>query len=290
MKKSADVVPAKAADAPEVEVDQELVAASIPDETGAYWITPELAGLWLTCNENNRPIRDARVATMARDMSADNWAYTGEAIKFSAKRRLIDGQHRLSAVVRSGATVKMLVVLDLPDESQAYMDAGARRTAGDALTFRGETNSTLLAATIRFAMNFEARATRSRDAISHSEIIEWLTEHPEIRRYVGLTARYSGKIDMKPSVFAFALWKLHAIDEKDATAFLAAIVEMRSLGAGDPIYTLLQRFRTAARQRELVKPSTELAWIFRTWNAMRQRQSLKILKVPGADWEIPVPR
>lgn len=270
-------------------VDEELVAASIPDETGTYWVTPELAGLWLTRNTNNRPLREGRIVTMARDMANDTWAYTGEAIKFSTTGRLIDGQHRLAAVVKSGTTVKMLVVLDLPDEAQVYMDAGARRTAGDALAFRGETNSMLLAATCRFAINFERKATGTRDSVSHAETLDWLTEHPDIRRYIGMTKKYQSRIDMKPSVFAYALWRLHAIDETDATAFLAAIVEMRSLGSGDPIYTLLQRFRTARRNRESLTPSTELTFIFRTWNAMRKQQSLKILKHPQAEWDVVTP-
>jgi hypothetical protein len=275
---------------PETEaVDEELVAASIPDETGPYWVTPELAALWLTRNKQNRPLRDTRVATMTRDMSHDTWAYTGEAIKFTNHGRLVDGQHRLSAVVQSGTTVKMLVVLDLPEDSQAYMDAGTRRTAGDALSFRGETNSKLLASTVRFAINFEAKKSQPRDSVTHSEIIEWLAEHPDLRRYVGMTAKYQAKVDMKPSVLAYALYRLFQIDERDATSFLAAIVEMRSLGQGDPIYTLLQRFRTARRNREVLTPQVELMFVFRTWNAMRKRQQLKILKVPQSDWEVVIP-
>lgn len=272
------------------EVDLELVAASIPDETGVYWVTPELAALWMTRNDKNRPLRDHRVVTMARDMSHDSWAYTGEAIKFSITGRLIDGQHRLSGIVKSNTTCKMLVVLDLPDESQAYMDAGARRTAGDALNFRGEANATLLAATVRFAINFETKNTGTRDSVSHSAIIEWLTEHPDVRRYVGMTSKYNGKIDMKPSVFAYALYRLFQIDERDATSFLGAIVEMRSLGTGDPIYTLLQRFRSARRNREALPATTELSFIFRTWNAMRARQSLKVLKIPQTAWDVVTPK
>ena len=64
----------------------------------------------------------------------------------------------------------------------------------------------------------------TRDSVSHAEVLDWLTDHPDIRRYVGMTKKYQSRIDMKPSVFAYALWRLHAINEPDATAFLAAIV------------------------------------------------------------------
>jgi hypothetical protein len=273
----------------EEEVDDELVTISIPEAAGPVWVTPELARLWLTRNDQNRKIRDHLVNAMARDMATDHWAYTGEAIKFDRTGKLLDGQHRLKAVLKSGATVKMFVITDLPAEAQSFMDAGARRSAGDALAFREEVNATLLASTIRFAIRFDGKRT-TKDPTSHAEIIAWLTENPEIRRYVGLTQRHFKKIDIKPSVFAYALWRLFAIDERDAQSFLNDIVEMRSTGLGDPINALLQRFRTARKNREKLDPVTELGFVFRVWNAYRTGASLKILKVPAGDWDVVVPR
>lgn len=270
-------------------IDEELVTISIPETDGPVWVTPELAKLWLTRNEKNRKIRDALVNALARDMATDHWAFTGEAIKFDRKGKLIDGQHRLKAVIKSAATVKIYVVVGLPTEAQSFMDAGARRSAGDALAFREETNASLLASTIRFAIRFDGKRT-TKEPISHAEIIAYLSEHPEIRRYVGLTSRHFKKIDIKPSVFAYALWRLFQIDERDAQRFLSDVVEMRSTGLGDPIYTLLQRFRTARKNREKLDAVTELGFVFRVWNAYRTGATLKILKVPATDWDVVVPR
>lgn len=270
-------------------VDEELVTISIPDTSGPVWVTPELARLWLTRNHKNRKIREHLVNALARDMVTDHWAYTGEAIKFDRTGKLLDGQHRLKAILKSGSTVKMFVIVDLPTEAQSFMDAGARRSAGDALAFRDEVNASLLASTIRFAIRFDGKRS-SKEAISHAEIIAYLTEHPEIRRYVGLTQRHYKKIDMKPSVFAYALWRLFQIDERDAQRFLSDVIEMRSTGIGDPIYTLLARFRTARKNREKLDSVTELGFVFRVWNAYRTGATLKILKVPASDWDVVVPK
>ena len=62
------------------------------------------------------------------------------------------------------------------------------------------------------------------------------------------------------------------------------------LGTGDPIYTFLQRFRTARRNRERTDPIVELGWFYKTWNAMRTRQSLKQLKIPMPGEELVVPK
>lgn len=73
-------------------------------------ITPAKAKKWLEHNDpNNRVIAWTRVETMANDMRADAWVLTHEAICFNAAGVLIDGQHRLHAIVQAGIAVKMLV-------------------------------------------------------------------------------------------------------------------------------------------------------------------------------------
>lgn len=270
--------------------DQMLIEASIPDADGPVYVTPEIAELWLQRNVNNRPIRAARVASLARDMDADHWKYTGEAIKFDTEGNLLDGQHRLAAVVKSGATVKMLVVIGLEASAQNFMDAGARRSAGDALSFRGEVQSLLLASTCRLGLAVERIKATGRDAfkeqVTHAEVIEWLTLHPDIRRYVQHAARVRNRVDMKPSVLAYALYRMAERSEEDTVEFLGALVDMRSEGPGDPIYTLLQRLRNARRTRERLSQLNELYFIARAWNAYRSAQPLKALKVPPNELEI----
>src|SRR5438105_4834244 len=65
-------------------------------------VTPELARQWLESNEDNRRLSDEWVRKLARDMVNDEFPNVGETLKFDEKGRLIDGQHRLRAVVLSG--------------------------------------------------------------------------------------------------------------------------------------------------------------------------------------------
>ncbi len=95
-------------------------------------VTPPLAEMYLERNGRNRNIRPDVVSNYARDMSAHRWQITGEAIKLDADGNLLDGQHRLRAVIKSGETVTMLVIEGLPPEAQRVMDSGKPRTAGDA--------------------------------------------------------------------------------------------------------------------------------------------------------------
>lgn len=277
-------MPTKAS--PAVITDPELVAAAMPEQTGPMWISPEIAELWLTRNTANRPIRATRVNTMARDMAVGQWIYTGESIKFAADGRLLDGQHRLMAIIKSGETVKMLVVTGLEGSSQQYMDAGARRTAADALSLRGEAHSSVLSSTVRFAINIQRGQSVKHDGVSHAEIIDWVTRNPEIRRYVGKASRYCSKYDLKPSTMGYALWKMYSRDEDDAETFLMDLIEMRTDGPGDPIHALIARLRSAKRNREYLSNHVELNFIARAWNARRLGQALRILKYPVNELDI----
>src|SRR5262245_63514371 len=80
-------------------------------------VTPELASNWLSeCNTHNRKLVEAHVERLAREMKADRWKLTHQGIAFSTKHVLLDGQHRLWAVVMSEKTIPMRVFFNQPDE------------------------------------------------------------------------------------------------------------------------------------------------------------------------------
>lgn len=67
----------------------------------------------------------------ASDMRAGKWLVTHQGIAFDDKQHLLDGQNRLWAVVKSGATVQMLVTTGIPGNGKLTamdtIDAGVNR-------------------------------------------------------------------------------------------------------------------------------------------------------------------
>jgi len=116
-------------------------------------IDPKTAKLWLENNFRNRPLKDDVVQAYARDMINDTWVATHQGIAFNDKDELIDGQHRLSAIVLSGKTVRMMVTFGLPSliagKEMTTMDAvdrGRTRSMADQLTIQhGFKNGSLTA-------------------------------------------------------------------------------------------------------------------------------------------------
>lgn len=118
-------------------------------------VTPAMAKAWLAKNPNNRNIRQPVVTSYARDILAGNWMLNGETIKFDTAGRLIDGQHRLSAVIVADTTVGMVVIRGVDADVMDTVDVGAKRTYADALRLQGEDNTTTLAAVVRRAVMWQ---------------------------------------------------------------------------------------------------------------------------------------
>ena len=94
-------------------------------------ITPELACEYLEKNTNNRTIRSGRINELSGAMLRGEWMLTHQGIAFAKNGELIDGQHRLFAVVKSGVTVEMMVTRGCAPETFKALDLHSKRTASD---------------------------------------------------------------------------------------------------------------------------------------------------------------
>ena len=96
-----------------------------------YEISPALAKQWLEHNRGNRSVNRSKVKQMARDIKEGHWDSTHQGIAIAADGTLIDGQHRLLAIVEAGKSVKMNVTFNAP-KSQ-HIDSGSVRTMTNRL-------------------------------------------------------------------------------------------------------------------------------------------------------------
>ncbi len=97
-------------------------------------ITPKEADRYLQTSERNRTINRARVLRYANDMRAGRWSAATMLI-IDDQGHMVDGHHRMSAVVEAGVPVEMCVLTGLPKRSVPYIDTGRPRSAGDMLAF-----------------------------------------------------------------------------------------------------------------------------------------------------------
>lgn len=113
-------------------------------------VTPAMAAEWLTHNDSNRYLGRQFVTELANAMLNGTFKLTHQPIAITADGELVDGQHRLAAVVESGKSVWMNVARDVDPDTFDVIDAGKRRSNADVLGIRtGYSYSTLHAATAR---------------------------------------------------------------------------------------------------------------------------------------------
>jgi hypothetical protein len=256
------------------------------------FISPEMASRWLERNTHNRKLRPSTVTRYARDMASGNWELTGEAIKFAADGTLLDGQHRLAAVIKAGATVPIYVVRGLAVEAQRVMDTGDKRSAAGVLQIAKHPNSTLLASTARLALGVEADLPDpGRHEATHSEIQEFVDANPDLEHAVDFARQIARKTDCPPAVVAYTFWQLAKIDTFAAANFWIAASDKVGLQAGDPVIALTNRFAESRRNRERLTKRIYLSLIYRAWNTRRDGKTMRFIRVNSpAGGLVPVPR
>lgn len=163
-----------------------VVPSAVAAENAAQWydVTSELATFWLERNTRNRALRQSVVNKYAADMRAGRWMPSPDAVAFDTNNAIIEGQHRLWAVIESGVTVRMLVVFGLAPETINVLGDHLRRNLQDITKIRrpGMHVSTLYAAITNMLIQTSIIAnsvdrTRARENVTRAVQIEMMDRH-----------------------------------------------------------------------------------------------------------------
>ena len=111
-------------------------------------VTPEYAKRLLEKNIANRPLGKTIVDWYAYQMKLGQWTVSGQTISISDKDELIDGQHRLHAIIKSGVSLWFTIAYNVPSGSFINYDNLKSRSAKDALAIEKIPNSTNIATMI----------------------------------------------------------------------------------------------------------------------------------------------
>ena len=138
-------------------------------------ITPEKAREYLGMNTDNyRKLNHLRVITYAADMKSGRWQLNGEGIKFAKNGTLLDGQHRLQAIIKANVPVEMLVIRDVEDDVDIY-DLNSPRTIGAILRKNGTLDANYT--TIVGIGNFIVGNGDTHRMLGNGALIEYIEKH-----------------------------------------------------------------------------------------------------------------
>lgn len=106
-------------------------------------VDPELAEEYLGYNKRNRRAKKALIDSLTIDMTESAFRFNGDTVRFDSDGTLIDGQHRLRAIIASGATVPMLIIDGFDPSVMDTVDQGISRTVLDILATHSVTSANM---------------------------------------------------------------------------------------------------------------------------------------------------
>lgn len=244
-------------------------------------ITPKIAEQMLATAGPNRVVNAAAVQRHADAMRNGGWALNGESIIFDDTGCLMDGQHRLSAVVLSGCTVQAMVVRGAESESFMTIDTGTKRAAGQMLGIAGYKYANIMAAGLRLLLDYNHnRLLKSRIGYySHNDILKAAEDHPNFARSAAAASKFKLPGILTSSIISFCYYLFAQRDVGAATDFFRRLASGEMLQQGNPVLTLRRRLlkdsqsRLRGRKGQIGR-RTLVKLIFRAWNAEREGRTM----------------
>lgn len=246
-------------------------------------VTPEMASEWLKRNEHNRNKKPKQLAKITRSMDLGEFRFAGDPIRFDKKQRLIDGQHRLTAIVRSGEAQPLLVMSGFDEEIQMHVDQNSVRQAGDQVMMFGpaDKGGNNWASIARLIIRWDAGDLVSNILVpSNVEIVAFCEEHPDqMRRAVTAANSQYRRVGTRKPVVGAVHFFAEEIDAALCAEFFRTFATGEGLHAGDPVFALRD---TLLKRRQVAQPGVnELIALFaRAWNAKRRGQTLQRVQLP----------
>lgn len=142
-------------------------------------ITPKVAEEFLNHNPHNRSLRQKHIDFLSREMATGNWK-VAEPIIIDWNGNLVDGQHRLWAVINADVTVDMLVVRGVDPEVFSVIDQGLLRSIGDLHHQIGGRNSNAVTSVASAMIRGITVPDSSKNRWTRIEIARFAKEHEDL--------------------------------------------------------------------------------------------------------------
>jgi hypothetical protein len=248
-------------------------------------ITPAIAEELLKLNHSNRPLKQKSINHYAKEMKSGNWRSTGEGIKVSKNNRLLDGQHRLHAVVKSGVTVEMLVISDLEDDIFNVLDTGVVRTAGDVLAINGVKHPTLSSAIAKFIIQYEKgkygslQSGAKDNKPTNKEIEFFVSENPLVSEIAEVVMKEYHRFRLlPPSMVGGMYFVFNKINVTDTEFFFEKLIHGIDLSLTCPIKKFRDRLIMDSANKSKLPLAEKVKLMVATWNHYRKGSEIKNLK------------
>lgn len=205
-------------------------------------VTPALATEWLKRNTNNRSVSEHAVRALAETIAAGRWVTTHQGIAFDRHGVLIDGQHRLRAVITAGLPVAIEVTSGLDRSAVDAIDNGGRGSRRAVDILRIKDGITLNNSQVG-ALTVAVRLLSSGTLLSSERMSVFGLREARATHGVALTALVDAmgrdhhtRLKCAPVIGSLII--TYAVESKATVLFAEMLKTGENLAAGNPLLAL----------------------------------------------------
>lgn len=258
-------------------------------------ITPAKAVELLQSNVKNRKPKSTVVLKYARDMSSGKWKDdTFELIKISKSGIILDGQHRLMAVIKANIPIYFHVVEGLEDSIFDVLDTGSIRNASDVFKINQVKYNTSIPSIISFydvlLENKRAGYSAVNKKKTNADLLSEYNLNPEKWQVIARDSHtlyvQFGKVLTVSFIGGFLAF-FNDINYEDSQNFMSQLCSGKNV-THDIINTLRMKLVNEKVSVHKFNNSTKQAYIIKCWNAFRKNEQIRILKFTPSIDSLPI--
>lgn len=268
---------------------------NIPEEitVAVEVITPSAAKKMLEGNTDNRKLRKFRVEQYADAIKRGMWDIQNDAITISKTGKLLNGQHRLTAIVAANTPVKCLVLRGVEDSTFASIDSGLSRNINDALAravgqgVNVSHISPIAKMLIAFDCGINIFDTTAMSLVQRQDIVDYVIKNNELLEWsknIGAKADNAvGGVRTAWGVFAVLAAMKHGKEKTEE--FINFVVDGAGLKPGDAPLALRNWLSRQRGQLARNATKTNIAVFISNFNKWMTNEKISVVRPYAGTWE-----
>lgn len=241
-------------------------------------VTPEDAMALLESNGSNRPLNDQHVRRIARQIADGKWRFNGDTIKISSTNDILDGQHRLWAIIEAKVPVETIVVRGIEPDAFATIDTLRKpRSGSDVLALLGATHHRVVISTaLQWPTRWQRKCLETYRApnnrIENSDVEQAYRDNPGIVRAAEAASRLRGLAN--PGLIAFFYFILTNRNPDLAERMMHTLENPSGVGINDPFFRLRAYFTSDKARKD---PLVTIVLMIKAANSAYEGREVKAL-------------
>jgi len=243
-------------------------------------LSPERAAELLEHNSYNRPLSQPHVERIARQIRDGKWKFNGDTIKISTNGDVLDGQHRLWAVLEAKKAIETVIVYGIERDAFATIDTIRKhRSMGDTVALNGQIRyRTIIAAALMWLIRWQKdtietyRAPQNR--IENSMIEEAYAVHGEGLLRAAERTRLLRQL-ANHGLLAFVYYVVANREPELADRMMNTLEDPAGVSTTDPFFKLRSYFTLDHHKKK--DPVAVIALCFKALNAAHRDEKIGAL-------------